>query len=284
MTLSEIILTRVDNLVSEDADTRREVVAELGNTGSRNAVVSLVLMLFNEPLREIREAAAKSLKKIEVWIEETDRQIMIGGLISGDWKTREACAFVLGELGLKSSVGHLVKRLGDRNYTVHEAAGNALKKIRCRKAELFHEVFFCNKKERIHELRRYVKDVRRLLHAENPEVRKMATRTVGIFQDRESTEALISLLDSGDVDTCILSAEALGKIGEQKAAEPLERLSEEHPNVVVRVVAKKALSDIRDSKELAENHKETVRHLEKLHGRVCADSALRSTDKEKSKR
>lgn len=283
MTVFESVEVLTAKLKHGDADIRRELVKELGQIGSEKEVGLLVKVLFSEPLCEIRQLAAKSLKKIEGWVLETDRQMMIDGLKSEDWKTREACAFALGELGLKPAAGHLIKSLGDRDFTVHEAAANALKKIKNRKAKLFHDVFFCNKKERIPELRQYLKDVRRLLHSENIDVRKTATRAVGILQDSESTGTLISLLDSTDVDTCILSAETLGKIGDQKAVKPLERLSKEHCNVVVKVVARKALADIRESADISAKHKETVRRLESHSGRVCGAPVLRNLQQKKSK-
>jgi hypothetical protein len=202
----------IKDLGSRDREKRwraSELLAEIGEKALNHLLKAL-----KSNNADIRVGAVITLGKIGV-VEP-----LIGALSDSEWEVRWAAATSLGNLRAKNGVDGLIALLWDRSWEVRRAAAIALGKIGDEKAA-----------EPLAEALR-----------SGLMIRFEAARAL-IQLGSKASGSLKSLLTSKDSDVRMKAAEALGLIGDEKAAEPLAELLKD-PDAGVRDAASKALARI----------------------------------------
>jgi HEAT repeat protein len=201
------------------------------------------LELLGDPKWEVRRAAASGLGRIR------DPQALDGLtelLRDSDIDVRETAAFSLGRIGDAQAIGPLVLAMGDTETSVRRAAAAAVQRIDPRWAQT-------------DAARRNSDELRKLLkQADDPAVRYAivklldrlghATRAVptsdsavvltaaGQKQGRV-LNTLVELLNDIDADVRLAAAQALGRLGNARAASALMTALSDSEGVVRRAAA-----------------------------------------------
>lgn len=155
----------------------------------------LLLMLLDDPAREIRFAAMSALHHCAT---RNSLPVITKALDDKDDAVRGNAARMLGVIGGKELVHPLLKKLDDDNADVRDAALSALGKFddpRISDANI------------------------RMLKDESSRVRRTAIANIRINPDQKAVLPLISLLS--DPDTCVMAARTLGQIADPRAVDPL---------------------------------------------------------------
>ena len=244
---------------------RRIAVEAMGKIKDMSAKEPLLAVLKDND-KELRKAAVDALKAIG-WQPTDDNQRvlfaiaqkrwdeagslglvavkpLINALKSADSLDRKGAARALGEIGSSQAVGPLVTALEDGDYFVREAAANALGRL----GEAAIQPLVGALKSGRRNVREQAMDLLNLLgwHPADDVQRAILAVVEGQWDEAvrlrdASVESLIVTLKDEEISRRRAAAEALGRIGDARAAEPLVAAFKDDE---VRDAAAKALSKI----------------------------------------
>lgn len=205
----------------------RENSAEaLGNIGDRRAVEPLIQALSEDTDEEVRWKAASALGKIN---DKRAVDSLIKALSDENWAVRRNVIIALGKLGDERSFEPILNSLSDRDWHVRKYAAVALGKIGDERA------------------------INPLLNALNDEDSDVRWKSIVALGDIgiPAVEPLIKAFENKDWQIKSRAAEVLGKIGDERAVEPLiEALNrkDKYQNKYVRGRIVEALGKIGDER------------------------------------
>lgn len=270
----------IDELADDNPAVRQAAADALGRIGDRNAATALARLAAEDPSPEVRKTASQALHELsdrsvksilhslspanpgEV-NEALNRLIDLGDaaipplielLNSENQFIRAISAEVLGALGKPVAIDHIGHLLFDRDANVRIIAVRALGKIRhIRSAEKLVRALedpdskvaglTANQLELLGELA--VEPVFTLLTHPSAEVRARAIDVLGRLRYQGAGERLALGLTDKKVLIRIVSAQALGEIGDVSYA-PVLMEALDDSNHIVRAMAAEALGKIRD--------------------------------------
>jgi HEAT repeat protein len=227
-------------------------------------VKGLIKALKYFELNYVRIAAAEALVKLGSLAVEP----LIRTLDDGHSSTRQTVAEILGKLGDTRAVGPLIERLQDEEWYVRQAAAEALGKLGDARAvqplieamEAVGHALLLREQAKALFLNQLVADLmppERLEALRRAAVLVSAGELVGLGRttaealgklgDARAVQPLIGRLSGADVGVREAAAEALGKLGDARAVQPLiGRLS--GADVGVREAAAEALGKLGDAR------------------------------------
>ncbi len=199
----------------KDWDVRTAAAIALGEIGDTRAVEPLSAWLKHE-WSHVREAAAKALGEIG---DPRAVEPLTAALKDKDINVRRVAAKALGDIGDARAVEPLIATLKDEDGQVRKAVASALKKLGWKpeggEAEAWYWTIQCNWEKAI---------------------------ALGSL----AVEPLIAALKDGKRAVRKSAAEALGKVGDARAVEPLIAAFQKDNNRDVRKAAATALAKIGD--------------------------------------
>ena len=248
----------IDILENIHSDIRKEAAQILGEIGNKRAIEPLIKALGSRNFGS-SIVAIEALDKIDPdWSKSEEAKKLIPLSIKawkdGNTQSRESAVWVLGTLGDERVVEHLINALKDNDKYVRKAAVYALGEIGDKRAvEPLIKVLECDnnsdvRKAAVHalgELRdeRAVKPLTNYLRCWGVWIVCNALAKIG----KPAVETLITALQDRDPVIRMIAAEALGKIGDKRAVEPLINLLEDEE---VKIVAAEALGKIGDKRAI----------------------------------
>lgn len=211
---------------------------------------------------DIRRNAVKSLGMIR---HPSAVNHLIESLNDEEPVIRRNAAKALGEIGDKRALNFLTESLYDVDMGVCNFSARSIGRIGCEESiDLLYEL---NENDdshlRICAIKGFyeaelIDPIINAVDDENSDVRKEATKLLGMMEDSTAVRPLINALDDEDSYVRKNAAISLGRIGDQRAVEPLtEALTD--GNSFVEEKAKEALFLILDE----ENVEEILKNLEK---------------------
>jgi HEAT repeat protein len=229
-------------LMDKDSNVRKAAVEALGVMGNNNAIDPLIPLLKDED-SQVRKAAAEAFGKIGDSRAEIP---LIGVLKDKDSKVRKAGALAIGKRGNTLAVDPLIVALKDEDIKVREAAAEALGEIRDSRA--IDPLITLLKDKSIHAPK--AKSIKLddpnlstwLEEDEGISVRKAAAEALGKLGDSRAVEPLIVVLQNEDDEFWQIrqwAAWALGEVGDARAVGPL--ISALNDNMNIRDTATVAL-------------------------------------------
>ncbi|MCD6574756.1 HEAT repeat domain-containing protein [Candidatus Aerophobetes bacterium] len=148
---------------------------------------------------------------------------------------RRWAAQMMGELREKEGIPHLINLLSDKSTPVQEASADALIKIDGKEvAEKLVPLLSSNEAsvrnisiEILEGIGEKAMDVLiSLLKDEDHDIRKFACDTLGNIANPKAAPYLITTLNDSNINVACAAAEALGKIGDKRAVEPITKALE----------------------------------------------------------
>ncbi|MEA3488865.1 MAG: HEAT repeat domain-containing protein, partial [Candidatus Omnitrophota bacterium] len=198
----------LEKLSDPDPNVRQAVVRALGKLGDKLAVEPLLEKL-SDPDPAVRRAAAESLKK-----SGAAKTQMVDGYIKAlsslDETVCMEAAETLGRLGDKGAVEPLLKKLSDPDPGVRKAVAIALGELGDKRA---------------------IEPLLSMLSDPDPGVRRAVTVALRKLRATRAqmVDGYIKALSSSNKIACMEAAEALGRLGDERAFGPLlERLLDWH--------------------------------------------------------
>ncbi|MGQ9678761.1 MAG: HEAT repeat domain-containing protein, partial [bacterium] len=278
--VQEAVNPLIDELADYNPAVRMAAADALGRIGHRNAASVLARIAAEDPSPEVRKTASRALQELsdrsvksilhslspanpgEVnqalnrLIELGDAAIppLIELLNSENQFVRAISAEVLGTLGNPVAIDHIARLLFDPEVNLRIIAVRALGKIRHIRAteKLIRSLedpdskvagLTANQLELLGELA--VEPVFTLLTHPSAEVRARAIDVLGRLRYQGACEILSRGLTNKNILIRIVSAQALGEIGEVSYAPALVAALDDQ-NHIVRAMAAEALGKIRD--------------------------------------
>ena len=233
----------------------RESAADaLGIIGNYQAVNPLIQTLYEDPDEEVRWKAAAALGKIG---DNSAVEALIDALHDKSWGVRKNASIALGDIGDVKAFDILIIALNDKDWHVRKYAAVALGKIGDERA-IGHLVNALNDVDsdvrwkslialgKIGEPS--VKPLLKALKSEDWQMRGRAAEVLGRIGDERAIEPLINELNRRNktqnkyVRGRII--EALGRIGDERAVEPLIKALDDQ-YIYVRLKATEALDNIK---------------------------------------
>ncbi len=213
---------------SSDDDTRHTAVWALGNLGDKRAVPCLIKVLAHDKNENIRSVAAEALGKLE------DKQAvkpLIKALKDPDWGVRVDAVYAFRRLKDFSSeaIPYIIERLKDEDETVRMTAARVLGDFKDTRA---------------------VEPLCQTLGDKNQRVKTSAISSLGLLGDSKAVEPLFQLFKEGESD--VIRASVVRSLGEIKSDRSVQYVTEAltDKNIFVRMIAVTTLGKIGDEKTL----------------------------------
>jgi HEAT repeat protein len=263
----------ISTLKDKDVPVRTAAVDALRRIGDQRAVAPLILAL-RDPYHQVRTAGAEALGQIG---DPQAVEPLVKLLRDKNWEVRAATALALGRFRDPQTIEPVVKLLTDSDREVREAAVNSLSAIGDGKAitplvlalkdeeDSVRQVAAKSLRlldpmwERSEAAQLAVPDLKASLKAKEYWVRQSAASVLArigemqsapapvrglaepfYYRRQEAVEALIGALADFDRELRLASVEALGRMGQVAAVEPLTR-SLQDADPAVRGAASKSL-------------------------------------------
>ena len=229
--------------------------------GTKRSIADLILQRV-DPDYDIRKAAAKALCRIDRrWRRRpaARRSVpkLIAKLADPDWRVCDAAVEVLASLGDRRAVAAIERVLAsDESAGVKMSAIAALRRFRRIPPlvrSLNDESWWVQRQaeQALDKISPYwmrsrgvvecVPELSATLKSQEPEFRRLAAKVLGESRDGRAVDALLGAFEDEDRSVRAIAADALRKIGDRRAVEPLERLAASDPSDYVRVLARGAL-------------------------------------------
>ena len=242
-------------LLLEDpvADVRAAAARALGEMEAGEAVPALGQALTRDSDPDVRATAAWALGEIED-ARAADALVTAIGDQSG--KVREAAIWALGELEDSRAVPALIKALHSGNVQAARKAAWALGEIEDPRAvDALIDALTTSKDAEVRQFSAWalgeIEDPRAsealalALSDDSPDVRQAAIHALGELEDPAAAPGLISALSDADPQVRAYAAFALGEAGIDRAPEPLVALLRDS-SPMVRAASAQALGEIED--------------------------------------
>ncbi|MEQ8189449.1 MAG: HEAT repeat domain-containing protein [Candidatus Eremiobacterota bacterium] len=213
---------------SSDDDTRHTAVWALGNLGDKRAVPCLIKVLEHDKNENIRSIAAEALGKLE---DKQSVKPLIKALKDPDWGVRVDAVYAFGRLKDFSSdaIPSIIECLKDEDETVRMTAARVLGDFKDTRA---------------------VDPLCKTLGDKNQRVKTAAISSLGLLGDSKAVEPLFQLFKQGDSD--VIRASVVRSLGEIKSDKSIQYVTEalSDKNIFVRMIAVTTLGKIGDEKTL----------------------------------
>lgn len=253
----------VDNLDNPNPRMRSQAAEDLGKLGAQGAVPNLVEVLQEDVNTYVRSASAEALGRIG-----DARAIfpLMDALRDSCSFVRRAAAIALGQMQAKEAQGALLRALEDPNFYVRRAAINAIGKLDVPDLGVKLIPFLETGDPRIRRtttiaLRRLnareaIPTMIEILEAyllepsqrDLPVVKTLVV-ALGELEAQEAVPVLIRVL-RGYVGVRSLTAKALGKIGDPRAAPPLMEALNDEMSKNLQLASLKSLGQLRYRKAI----------------------------------
>ncbi|MEQ8171053.1 MAG: HEAT repeat domain-containing protein [Candidatus Eremiobacterota bacterium] len=213
---------------SSDDDTRHTAVWALGNLGDKRAVPCLINVLEHDKNENIRSIAAEALGKLE---DKKAVKPLIKALKDPDWGVRVDAVYAFRRLKDFSSdaVPYIIEKLKDEDETVRMTAAKVLGDFKDTRA---------------------VDPLCQTLEDKNQRVKTSAISSLGLLGDSKAVEPLFQLFKDGESD--VVRASVVRSLGEIKSDKSIQYVTEalSDKNIFVRMIAVTTLGKIGDEKTL----------------------------------
>jgi HEAT repeat protein len=227
-------------------------VAAVEALGRLRAAAALepVRVLLNDPVWEVRREAAEALGRFG---DPRAVDSLAGALNDGDADVREATAVALGSLGDRQGIGPLVLALKDSTSGVRRIAAAALSRIDTTwisspEAQQAAEQLKTALQDEDPGVRHFVGQLLVGMGAMQPETAPLPETESSLASSpakrcKLAVSLFLAILCDADRDLRQAAAEALGRLGDERARSPLLRMQAD-PDAGVRTAAQLALETL----------------------------------------
>ncbi len=256
-TKEQMVAGYVEALDSPDLFVRRDATEALGKLGNKRAIETLINKL-SDSSSGVSSNAAEALGRLG---NKRAVEPLIKALGDPDSYVRRDAAEALGRLGNKRAVEPLITRLSDSNSNIRSNAAQALERLGATKEQIVAGYIEALDSSDLDVRRdaarilgelgnkRAVEPLINRLSDSNSNIRSNAAQALKKLNaaKKQMVVGYVEALDSPDLDVRRDAAEALGRLGNKRAVEPLIKALGD-PNFCVREHAAEALGRLGDKR------------------------------------
>ncbi|MBX7221330.1 MAG: HEAT repeat domain-containing protein [Blastocatellia bacterium] len=233
-------------LASPEYEIRKTVMDILGLIRDKRALEPFIQALHDSE-KEIRKNAADALGAFR---DPRIFEPLKAALEDPEAPVRRSAALSLTQLNDKRTIGALVPKLTDESRLVREVVADCLQNLGWRPESDTELAAFAIAVRAWDQVGRMgIKAFEPLIHVlkdNDKEVQAAAAEALGKIGDQRAVEFLLPSLKHWDVEVRRLTAAALGRIPDARSVEPLQALAEKDTDGRVRAAAALALGTIGD--------------------------------------